>query len=65
MRFTSSKNDEISVTLRKDDLAFLCNSINEALEAVEAWEFETRTGRTRERAAELLEQLNSALKKAS
>ena len=36
-----------------DELSFLCNAINEALELVDEWEFHIRTGETRTRALEI------------
>jgi hypothetical protein len=43
---------------------FFSNAINESLAAIEDWEFQTRTGETRERATEILTQLRKLLDEA-
>jgi hypothetical protein len=57
--------NRVSITLSPGELAFLSNAINETLEALEDWEFKTRTGVTRERATEMLAQLHKLLEEAS
>ena len=46
-------SDKITISFAPDELSFLSNAINEVLEAVEDWEFHTRTGETRSRAEEI------------
>lgn len=41
-------DDEVAVALTLDELMMFAGAINEALEAVEAWEFQTRLGWERE-----------------
>jgi len=53
MEATSIAKDKISVSFSPEELAFLSSAINEALEAVEDWEFQSRTGETRKRAMEI------------
>ena len=48
---------EITVQFDRSEIDFLCNAINETREALEDWEFETRTGVSRERASSLLIEL--------
>jgi hypothetical protein len=57
MEATNITKDRITVAFSPEELAFLSNAINEALAAVEEWEFQTRTGETRERAMEIHAQL--------
>ena len=64
MELTHITRNEITVTISVDELVFLCNAINEALEAVEDWEFQTRTGNSRKRATEILGQLRKVLDEA-
>lgn len=56
--------DKITVAFSPEELAFLSNAINEALEAVEEWEFQTRTGETRKRAKEMEAELGLLLNEA-
>jgi hypothetical protein len=51
------------IALSRDELQFLCSSINETLdlEAVKDWEFQTRTGSTPEEAKEILVKLKKAV----
>jgi hypothetical protein len=50
-------NERVEVAFVPSELAFLCNVINESLEAVEGWEFQTRTGESRTNATAILSQL--------
>lgn len=61
MEATNITKDNATLTISTDELVFLCNAINEALEAVEEWEFQTRTGETRKRAMEIHAQLRKIL----
>ena len=48
----------------KDELTLLCNALNELLrgpDAIEDWEFQTRTGSTKEEAESLMKKLNEQL----
>ena len=64
MEATKITKDKITVAFSPEELAFLSNAINEALEAVEEWEFKTRTGETRKRAMEIHAQLMELLDEA-
>lgn len=57
-------DDEIVVATTRDELAVLAGFINEALEAVEEWEFDTRLGVTPEQARALRDRLNDVLRAA-
>jgi hypothetical protein len=61
MDATRVAKDKITISFPPNELAFLSNAINEALEAVEDWEFQTRTGETRKRASEIQAQLQRLL----
>jgi hypothetical protein len=50
-----------TISLSIDELGFLGSAINETLEALEEWEFQTRTGETRERAIEIFRELRAVL----
>jgi hypothetical protein len=52
---------KFAITLSSGELKFLCNSINETLEAVEDWEFQTRTGSTAKEGEQLLVRLKNVL----
>jgi hypothetical protein len=54
---------QITLVAELHELAFLCSAINESLEAIEEWEFQTRTGYTRLEATELLKALTEAYQK--
>ena len=56
MEVTNITKNKATITVSIDELSFLCKAINEALESVEEWEFNTRTGETRKRAMEIQEQ---------
>lgn len=57
MKPISITKTEITIQLERSEIDFLCNAINETREALEDWEFETRTGVKRERASALLDEL--------
>ena len=57
-------DDELVVATTRDELAVLAGAINEALEAVEEWEFDTRLGVTPEQARALRDRLNEVLRAA-
>ncbi len=57
-------DDELVVATTRDELAVLAGAINEALEAVEEWEFDTRLGVTPEQARALRDRLNDVLRAA-
>ena len=61
MEATNITKDRITVAFSPEELAFLSNAINEALEAVEEWDFQTRTAETRKRAMEIRAQLGEFL----
>ena len=58
---TSKPDSDLSITLPADEIAFISNAINEALEAVEDWEFETRTGKSRTEAKAINSRLRRIL----
>ncbi len=64
MEATNITKDKITVVFSQEELAFLSNAVSEALEAVEEWEFQTRTGETRKRAMEIHAQLGELLDEA-
>jgi hypothetical protein len=53
MRATQIARHEISVVLPPEEIVFLPNAINETLNALDEWEFQTRTSETRKRAIEI------------
>ncbi len=57
-------DDEVVLATTRDELATLAGAINEALEAVEEWEFDTRLGVTREQARVLRSQIGEVLRAA-
>jgi hypothetical protein len=65
MEATNIAKNKITVAFSPEELAFLSNAINEALEAVEEWEFQTRTGETRKRAKEIRAQFGKLLDEAN
>jgi hypothetical protein len=64
MEATNITRERIIVSFSAEELIFLSNAINEAVEAVEEWEFQTRTGETRTRAVEIHAELCSILEQA-
>jgi hypothetical protein len=64
MDATRVAKNEITISFSPNELAFLSNAINEALEAVEDWEFQTRTGETRKGASDIQAQLRKLLDEA-
>ena len=61
MDASNTKSDGISIRLSQGELGFLCNAINESLNAIEEWEFQTRTGWSPEEARKLLEKFRTLL----
>jgi hypothetical protein len=61
---TSLEKQKIVITFSPDELNFLCNAVNETLEAIEEWEFPIRTGETQQRARNILDQLRKSLDEA-
>lgn len=51
----------IRVSMTRRELLLLANSVNEALEAVEDWEFSTRLGVPQDDARALLTELNRVI----
>jgi hypothetical protein len=64
MEATNISKDQITVAFSPAELAFFSNAINETAEALEEWEFETRTGETRERAMDIMAELKAILREA-
>lgn len=64
--YSSDHNDmthenEVIIAATRDELTLLANSLNEALEAVEGWEFDTRLGSSVEEARALRSSLGELL----
>jgi hypothetical protein len=53
-----------TITVSIDELTFMSNTINETLEALDEWEFQTRTGVTLGKARELHSKLIEVLEDA-
>ncbi len=64
MELKKIERNKVEITMPFGELAFLSNAINEILEAVEDWEFQTRTGETKQRAREIHSQVQNILKEA-
>lgn len=56
--------DELVVAINRNELALLAGSINEALEAVDEWEFDTRLGASPEEARALYDRIGDILRSA-
>ena len=52
---------ELRVMLTREEIGSLCSALNEVLELVEDWEFQTRIGRTKLEIESLLNKLNSQI----
>jgi hypothetical protein len=63
MEATNITKDKVSISFSPEELAFLSNAINEALEAIEDWEFQSRTGEARKRAIEIQADIKKILDK--
>lgn len=63
MKALSATTKMATITISKDELAFLCNTINESLEALEDWEFSTRTGMSRNQALDIHAAIGEILNK--
>ncbi|WP_407359101.1 hypothetical protein LTA6_001521 [Microbacterium sp. LTA6] len=57
-------DDELVIATTRDELAALAGAINEALEAVEEWEFDTRLGITPDQARRLAARISDVLRDA-
>ena len=64
MKLISKINDQLTIEMSKDELSFLSNAINETLEAVDEFEFQTRTGGTSEEAKHLMTELGEILRQS-
>ena len=53
MNVTKITQNNITISFTLSELRFLCNVVNEAMGAIEDWEFETRTGETSKHASEV------------
>ncbi len=58
-------DDELVLAVARADLAVLAGAVNEALELVESWEFETRLGVTPDQAKALRARLGELLRESS
>jgi hypothetical protein len=52
---------KIDISLSRDELVTICNALNEVLECVDDWEFETRLGRTKIEVDECRQMLSAKL----
>lgn len=57
-------DDELVIATTRDELATIAGAINEALEAVEEWEFDTRLGVMPDQARALRDRINGVLRAA-
>lgn len=57
-------DDEVVFSATLEELAGLAGALNEAIEAVEAWEFQTRLGITPEEARALRQRIGEVLRGA-
>lgn len=57
-------DDEVVVAATREELGVLAGAINEAIEAVDDWEFQTRLGVTSDEARELRSRLGELLREA-
>jgi hypothetical protein len=55
-------NDGAVLRLKRHELEFLINAVNESLEALDDWEFQTRTGTEKEQARQILKALQEIRK---
>jgi hypothetical protein len=55
-------SDEVVLAITRDELAGLANSIGEALQAVDEWEFDTRVGLIPEDARRLRDEISMVLR---
>lgn len=56
--------DELVIATTRDELGVLAGAINEAIEAVDDWEFQTRLGVTADEARALRSRLGELLREA-
>ena len=59
MQLLTKQDDALSLRFTREEVAVLCNALNEALEALDDWETEPRMGCTKEEAQRLLDELCS------
>lgn len=57
-------DDEVVLAATRDELAALANAVNESIEAVEGWEFQTRLGVTLDDARALRSRIGELLREA-
>ena len=57
MQLLTKQDNAFNLQFSRDEVAVLCNALNEALEALDDWETETRMGCTKEEAQRLLDEL--------
>lgn len=57
-------DEELVIGMTRDDLATLAGAMNEAIEAVEEWEFQTRVGVTKEQARALRSRIGELLRES-
>lgn len=57
MRVVEFGQGGVTVQLTRDEVGFIGNAINETIEALDAWEFSTRTGTTIPEAKDIQQQI--------
>ena len=62
MEIISTAIQEITISLSRGEIGCLNNAINETLNALEDWEFQTRTGWTRVEAEQLLSAIQKGIR---
>jgi hypothetical protein len=58
--YADESSDQVLLVLTRQELALLVGSANEALEAVEDWEFDTRLGVTKDEARRISRDVHDA-----
>ena len=61
MKVISAAKNEIVIQFRRTEIGFINNALNETLGALEDWEFQTRTGWTRQEATKLSDEVNDSI----
>jgi hypothetical protein len=54
MQVVQQDSKQVVLAFAPEELATICNALNEALDAIEEWEFSARMGATRQEAEALL-----------
>ena len=65
MRSIIITKSEVQIGFSLQELSFISNAINEALETIESWEFHSRTGETKEGAMKIHQEIQQIIAKAN